>query len=178
MKSQVYLTWSVVIAAVVVAGCQSVRDGPANPKAVAPVALVTQGSGPAGDYRVWAFHTSDGWACVEVAFTTGQTGGCDPAGGSPTGGGVARNAQGVIVNGITAEASAVTAVVRDASGAITAIPLIDVGATLPGAKVAIANLGLAANPAGIDFLDAAGSKVDSAPFPDVPSAGGGVGTNP
>lgn len=34
VKSQVGLAWSAVIAAVVVSGCQSVRDGPANPKAV------------------------------------------------------------------------------------------------------------------------------------------------
>jgi hypothetical protein len=165
VKSQVCLAWSAVIAAVVVSGCQSVRDGPANPKAVAPVALVTQGSGPAGDYRVWAFHTSDGWACIEIDSMKAEGGGCDPAGGPPTGGGVARNAQGVIVDGITAEASAVTAVVRDASGATTALTLIEVGPTLPGAKVVIANLGLAANPVAVDFLDAGGSKVDSAPFP-------------
>ena len=165
MKAQVCLAWSVVIAAVGVSGCQSVRSGPANPKAVAPVALVTQGSGPGGDYRVWAFRTSDGWACIEVAFMNGESGGCDPAGGPPTGGGVARDAQGVIVDGITAEASAVTAVVRDASGATTVVTLIDVGPTLPGAKVVVANLGLAAKPVAVDFLDASGSKVDSAPFP-------------
>ena len=165
MKSQVCLAWSVVIAAVVVSGCQAVRSGPANPKAVAPVSLVAQGSGPAGDYRVWAFHTSDGWACYEVDSMKAEGGGCDPAGGSPTGGGVARNAQGVIVDGVTDEASAVTAVVRDASGATTALPLIEVGPTLPGAKVVVANLGPAANPVAVDFLDASGAKVDSAPFP-------------
>ena len=165
MKSQVCLAWSAVIAAVVVSACQSVRDRPGNPKAVGPVALVTQGSGPAGDYRVWAFHTSDGWACIEIDSMKAEGGGCDPAGGPPTGGGVARNAQGVIVDGITAEASAVTAVVRDASGATTALTLIEVGPTVLGAKVAIANLGLAANPVAVDFLDAGGSKVDSAPFP-------------
>jgi hypothetical protein len=163
VKPQVGLAWSVVIAAVVVSGCQSVRSGPANPKAVAPV-LVTQGSGPAGDYRVWAFHTSDGWTCVEVDSVKAEGGGCDPAGGPPAGGGVARNAQGVIVDGFTAEASAVTAIVRDASGATTTLTLIEVGPTLPGAKVAIANLGPAANPVAVDFLDAGGSKVDSAPL--------------
>ena len=165
MKPQVCLSWSAVIAAVVVSGCQSVRDAPPNPKAVAPVALVTQGSGPAGDYRVWAFHTSDGWACIEIDSPKAEGYGCDPDGSPPTGGGVARNAQGVIVHGITAEASAVTAVIRDASGATTASILIEVGPTLPGAKVVIANLGLAANPVAVDFLDAGGSKVDSAPFP-------------
>jgi hypothetical protein len=165
VKSQVCLAWSAVIAAVVVSGCQSVRDGPANPKAVAPAALVTQGSGPAGDYRVWAFHTSDGWACIEIDSVKAESGGCDPAGGPPTGGGVARNAQGVIVDGITAEASAATAVVRDASGATTVVTLIEVGPTLPGAKVAIANFGPGANPVAIDFLDASGTRVGSAPFP-------------
>jgi hypothetical protein len=94
-----------------------------------------------------------------------EGGGCDPAGGPPTGGGVTRNAQGVIVDGITAEASAVTAVIRDASGATTALPLIEVGPTLPGTKVVIANLGLAADPVAVDFLDAGGSIVDSAPLP-------------
>lgn len=177
VRSQVRLVWSVVIAAAVVTGCQSVRDGPANPKAVAPVALVAQGTGPAGDYRVWAFHTSDGWACIEVAFMDGEGSICDPTGGPPIGGGVARNAQGVIVDGSTAEASAVTAVVREANGATTAIPLIEVGPTLPGVKIAIANLGLGANPVAVDFLDAGGSKVGSAPFPDVPLAGG-ARTNP
>jgi hypothetical protein len=177
VKSQVCLAWSVVIAAVVVSGCQSVRSGPANPKAVAPV-LVTQGSGPAGDYRVWAFHTSDGWTCYEVDSPKAEGGGCDPAGGSPTGGGVARNAEGVIVDGVTAEASAVTAVIRDASGATTALSMIEVGPTLPGTKIVVANLGLAANPVAVDFLDAAGSKVDSAQLFGGPSAGGGVVTNP
>ena len=127
LKSQVCLAWSVVIAAAVVSGCQSVHDRPSNPKAIAPFALVTQGSGPAGDYRVWAFHTSDGWACIEVDSMNAEGGGCDPAGGPPTGGGVARNADGVVVDGITTEASAATAVVRDASGATTALTLIDVG---------------------------------------------------
>lgn len=107
----------------------------------------------------------------------GEGGSCDPTGGPHIGGGVARNAQGVIVDGITAEASAVTAVVRDASGATTPIPLIEVGPTLPGAKIAIANLGHGANPVAVDFLDAGGSTVGSAPFPDVPLAGG-AGTNP
>jgi hypothetical protein len=94
-----------------------------------------------------------------------EGGGCDPAGGVPTGGGVARSAQGVIVDGVTAEASAVTAVVRDASGATTVLTLIDVGPTLPGARVVVANLGLDANSLAVDFLDAGGSTVDSAPFP-------------
>lgn len=165
MRAQVRLAWSVVIAAVVATGCQSERSGPANPKAVAPVALVTQGSGPAGDYRVWAFRTSDGWACIEVDSMKAEGGGCDPAGGPPTGGGVARNAQGIIVDGVTAEASAVTAVVRDASGSTISLTLIEVGPALPGAKVVVANLGLAANPVAVDFLDAGGWKVDSAPFP-------------
>ena len=177
VRSQVRLVWSVVIAAVMVTGCQSVGDGPANPKAVAPVALVAQGTGPAGDYRVWAFHTSDGWACIQVASMGGEDGICNPAGGPPIGGGLTRNAQGVIVDGITAEASAVTAVVRDANGATTAIPLIEVGPTLPGVKIAIANLGPGAKPVAVDFLDAGGSTVGSAEFPDVPLAGG-AGTNP
>jgi hypothetical protein len=178
VKSRVCLAWSVAIAAVVVAGCQSVRSGPSNRDAVAPFTLVTQGSGPAGDYRVWAFHTSDGWACIETDSPGSEGGGCDPAGGPPIGVGVARNAQGVIVDAVTAEASAVTAVVRDASGATTTLPLIDVGSALPGAKVVVANLGLAANPVAVEFLDAGGSEVDSAPLPDEPSAGGGAGTNP
>jgi hypothetical protein len=73
--------------------------------------------------------------------------------------------QGVIVDGITAEASAATAVVRAASGATTVVTLIEVGPTLPGAKVAIANFGPGANPVAIDFLDASGTRVGSAPFP-------------
>jgi hypothetical protein len=161
----------VVIPAVVVSGCQSVRSGPANPKAVAPV-LVTQGSGPGGDYRVWAFHTSDGWTCIEVDSAKAEGGVCDPAGGPPAGGGVARNAQGVVVDGETAEASAVAAVVRDASGATTALTLIEVGPTLPGVKVAIAAFGPAANPVAVDFLDAAGSNVGSSPLSGGPAAGG------
>lgn len=161
-----------VLMAVSVTACGAVgalgggiRDKPGNPNAVAPIALVAEGSGPAGDYRVWAFNTSDGMACIEIDSMNAEGGGCDPAGRSPTGGGLARNVHGVIVDGVTAEASAVTAVVRDASGATTALALIDVGPTLPGLKIAIANLGPASNPVAVDFLDAGGSKVDSAPFP-------------
>lgn len=142
-----------------------VGDRPGNPKALAPFALVTQGSGPAGDYRVWAFRTSDGWACIEVDSMNGESGGCDPAGGPPIGGGVARNAQGVIVDGVTAAASATTAVVRDANGSTVAVVLVDVGPSMPGVKVAVADLGKTANPVAMDFLDAGGSKVDSLPFP-------------
>lgn len=165
MRSQVCLAWSAAIAGAVVSGCQSVPDRPHNPNAVAPVALVTKGSGPAGDYRVWAFRTSLGWTCIEVDSGFGSGGGCDPAGGPPIGVGVGRNDHGVVVHGITAEASAVSAVVRDASGATTNLTLFDVGPTVPGAKIAVADMGPDANPAAIDFLDAAGSRVDSAPFP-------------
>jgi hypothetical protein len=165
MKSQICLALSAVIAAAVVIGCQSVPDRPNNPEAVAPIALVTEGSGPAGDHRVWAFRTSLGWTCIEVDSGNGSNGGCDPAGGIPIGVGVGRDDHGVVVNGITAEASAVSAVIRDANGLTTAVTLFEVGPTVPGAKIALANLGPDANPASIDFLDAGGSKVDSAPFP-------------
>jgi hypothetical protein len=47
----------------------------------------------------------------------------------------------------------------------TTLTLFEVGPTVPGAKIAVANLGPDANPAAIDFFDAGGSKVDSAPFP-------------
>jgi hypothetical protein len=165
VKSQVRLALSAVIAAAVISGCQSVPDRPDNPDAVAPISLVTEGNGPAGAYRVWAFRTALGWTCVEVDSGSGSSGGCDPAGGPPTGGGVGRDDHGVVVHGITAEASAVSAVVRDASGLTTNLPLFEVGPTVPGAKFAVANLGLDANPVAIDFLDADGSKVDSAEFP-------------
>jgi hypothetical protein len=165
VKSRICLALSAVLAAAVVSGCQSVPDRPDNPNAVAPFALVTEGSGPAGDYRVWAFRTSLGWTCIEVDSGNGSNGGCDPAGGPPIGGGVGRDDHGVVVNGITAEPSAVSAVVRDASGLITPLTLFEVGPTVPGAKIAVANLGPDANPAAIDFLDAGGSKVDSAAFP-------------
>ena len=164
LKSQVCLVWSVVIAAAVVSGCRSVPDGPDNPEAVAPV-VVTEGSGPAGDYRVWAFRTALGWTCIEVDSGNGSAGGCDPAGGPPIGVGVGRDDRGVVVHGITTEASAVSAVVRDANGLTTNLTLFDVGPTVPGAKIAVANLGPDAKPAAIDFLDADGSKVDSATFP-------------
>ena len=165
MKSRIFLALSAVIVAAGVSGCQSVPDRPSNPDAVAPVVLVTEGSGPAGAYRVWAFHTALGWTCIEVDSGNGSNGGCDPAGGAPTGVGVGRDDHGVVVHGITTEASAVSAVVRDANGLTTNLTLFDVGPTVPGAKIAVANLGPDANPAAIDFLDASGSKVDSAPFP-------------
>ncbi len=165
MKSQVCLAWSAMIAAAVVSACQSVPDRPRNPNAVAPFALVTEGTGPAGTYRVWAFRTSLGWTCIEVDSGNGSNGGCDPAGGTPVGAGVGRDDHGVVVHGITAERSAVTAVVRDASGLITPLTLFAVGPVVPGAKIAVANLGPGANPAAIDFLDAGGSRVDSAAFP-------------
>ena len=155
----------VVIAAAVVSGCQSVPDRPDNPDAVAPLVLVTEGSGPAGDYRVWAFRNSRGWTCIEVGSGNGSAGGCDPSGGPPIGVGVGRSDHGVVVHGITAKASAVSAVVRDTSGVTTQLTLFEVGPTVPGAKIAVANLGPDANPAAIDFLDAGGSKVDSATFP-------------
>ncbi|HEX7444002.1 MAG TPA: hypothetical protein VF320_08955, partial [Acidimicrobiales bacterium] len=86
-------------------------------------------------------------------------------GSRPLGGGVGRNDHGVVVDASTAEASASTAVVHDASGADVSLALFDVGPTLPGVKVAVASLGQSANPVAIDFLDAAGSKVDSVRFP-------------
>jgi hypothetical protein len=166
VKHLVVLAGSVVIAAFVVAGCQSVRAGPANPKAVAPVALVTQGSGPAGDYRVWAFRTSDGMTCLEVDSGSGSGAGCDPAGNrAGGGGGVARNTQGVVVDASTEVASATTAVLHDAGAADVSVALVDVGPILPRAKVAVFNLGSTANPVAVDFLDAGGSKVDSVRFP-------------
>jgi hypothetical protein len=165
VKSQVCLAWLAVIATAVVSGCQSVPDRPGNPDAVAPVALVTEGFGPAGAYRVWAFRTSRGWTCIEVDSANGSNGGCDPAGGPPIGVGVGRDDHGVVVHGVTAEASAVSAVVRDASGLTTTLTLFEVGPTVPGAKIAVANLGPGANPAAIDVLDAGGSKVDSAALP-------------
>ena len=76
-----------------------------------------------------------------------------------------RNDHGVVVSGITGEASAVSAVVRDASGLRTTLTLLDAGPTVPRAKIAVANLGPDANPAAIDFFDASGAKVDSATFP-------------
>ena len=165
MKSRIFLALSAVIVAAGVSGCQSVPDRPNNPDAVAPVVLVTEGSGPAGAYRVWAFHTALGWTCIEVDSGNGSNGGCDPAGGAPTGVGVGRDDHGVVVHGITAEPSAVSAVVRDANGLTTNLTLFDVGPTVPGAKIAVANLGPDAKPAAIDFLDADGSKVDSATLP-------------
>lgn len=165
MNRLVGLVGSVVITAVVVAGCQSVRDAPANPKAIAPVALVTQGSGPAGDYRVWAFRTSDGMTCLEVDLGGGSGAGCDPAGNRAGGGGVARNAEGVLVDASTGVASATTAVLHDAAAADVSVALVVVGPILPRVKVAVFNLGLSANPVSVDFLDAGGSKVDSVRFP-------------
>jgi hypothetical protein len=164
-KTQICLALSAVIAAAVVGGCQSVPNRPNDPNAVAPFELVTEGAGPAGAYRVWAFRTSLGWTCIEVDSGNGSSGGCDPAGGTPIGSGVGRDDHGVVVHGVTAEASAVSAVVRDANGLRTAVTLFEVGPTVPGAKIAVANLGPDANPAAIDFLDAGGSNVDSVTFP-------------
>jgi hypothetical protein len=159
------LALSAAIAAAVISGCRSVPARPNNADAVAPFVLVTEGDGPAGVYRVWAFRTSLGWTCIEVDSGSGSNGGCDPAGGPPTGVGVGRNDHGVVVNGITDEASAVSAVVRDASGLRTTVTLFDVGPTVPRAKIAVANLDTDARPAAIDFFDARGVKVDSATIP-------------
>jgi hypothetical protein len=165
LKSRICLALSAVIAAAVVGGCRSVPDRPDNPDAVAPIALVAEGDGPAGPYRVWAFRTTVGWTCIEVHSGGGSNGGCDPAGGAPVGAGVGRDDHGVVVNGVTVEASAVSAVVRDVNGLTTNLTLFEVGPTVPGAKIAVGNLGPDANPAAIDFLDAAGSKVDSLSLP-------------
>ena len=139
-------------------------DRPNNPKAIAPIAIVAQGAGPAGEYRVWAYHTSDGMACVEVGSKAGVSSGCDPAADRPLGGGVNRSDGGVIAWADTGAASAASAVVRDSTGANVTVALIDVGPSLAGIKVAVANLGPSANPVSIDFLDATGAKVDSVTF--------------
>jgi hypothetical protein len=145
-----------------VAPGRDLPNQPENPKAIAPITVVAQGSGAAGDFRVWAYHTSDGMACIELASTGGASSACDPTGRPPVGGsGVNRNARGVVIWASTGAASATTAVVIDANGVDLRLALVNVGPTLPGAKVVIANLGLSANPVAIDFLDAAGSKVDS-----------------
>lgn len=158
-----------LVLAISVAACDSalapgrgLPDRPENTKAIAPIALVAQGSGAAGEFRVWAYHTSDGMACIELASTGGATSACDPTGRPPVGGsGVNRSARGVVVWASTGAASATTAVVNDTNGVDLSLVLVDVGPPLPGAKVAIAILGPSANPVVIDFLDAAGSKVDS-----------------
>jgi hypothetical protein len=137
-------------------------DRPENEKAIAPIMVVAQGSGAAGEFRVWAYHTSDGMACIELASTGGASSACDPTGRPPVGGsGVNRNARGVVVWGSTGAALARTAVVIDENGVDLSLPLVDVGPTMPGAKIAIATLGSSANPVAIDFLDAAGSRIDS-----------------
>lgn len=160
------LAMSVAACGAVGAPFGGVRDRPENPKAIAPIVLVAQGSGPAGDYKVWAFRTSDGMTCLEVDSGNGSGAGCDPAGNRVgSGGGVGRNAHGVVVDASTAAASATTAVLHDASAADVSVALVDVGPILPGAKVAIFNLGPAANPVAVDFLDAGGSTVDSVRFP-------------
>ena len=110
-------------------------------------------------------RTTLGWTCVEVDSGNGSNGGCDPTGGPPVGAGVGRNERGVVVNGVTAEASAVSAAIHDASGAITTVALFEIGSTVPGAKVGVANLGPAAHPTSIDYLDAGGATVDSARLP-------------
>jgi hypothetical protein len=169
---------SITIAALIAAGCAGVADRPKNPNVVAPVSLVTKGSGPGGDYLVWAFHTTAGWSCIEVDSPGAESGGCDPLGRTPVGGGVARNERGVIVDGVTTAASALTAEVRDANGLTTAFPLIELGPTMPGAKFVIANLAVTANPVAVDFFDSTGAKVDSVLLGGDPSDGGGVVANP
>lgn len=140
----------------------SVADRPSNPQALAPIVVVAQGSGAAGDFRVWAYRTADGMACIELGSTGGATSACDPTGRPPVGGsGVNRDARGVVAWADTGAVSATTAVVHDASGADARVALVDVGPTMAGVKVAIANLGPSANPVSIDFLDPAGLKVDS-----------------
>jgi hypothetical protein len=160
------LALTVVGCGAIVAPGGGLPDRPDNPKAIAPIAVVAQGSGAAGEFRVWAYHTSEGMACIELASTGGATGACDPTGRPPVGGsGVNRNARGVVVWANTGEASATTAIVHDASGASLNVGLIDGGPTLPGVKVAVASLGPSGSPLAIDFLNAAGSKVDSVRLP-------------
>ena len=158
-----------LLLALTLAGCASgggVADRPENAKAIAPIALVAQGSGVAGDFRIWAYRTSEGMACIELATTGGASSTCDPTGRPPVGGGgLNRSARGVVVWANTGEASATKAIVHDASGASLSVGLIDGGSTMPGTKVAVANLGPPGSPVGIDFLDANGSKVDSVTFP-------------
>jgi hypothetical protein len=160
------LATSVAACGAVGAPFGGVRDRPENSKAIAPIVLVAQGSGPAGDYKVWAFRTSDGMTCLEVDSVSGSGAGCDPVGNRAGGGvGVGRNARGVVVDASTEVASATTAVLHDADAADVSVALVDVGPILPRAKVAVFNLGLAANPVAVDFLDAGGSKVDSVRLP-------------
>ena len=92
-------------------------DRPENANAIAPIALVAEGSGAGGEFRVWAYHTSDGMACIELASAGGASSACDPTGKPPVGGsGVARNARGVVAWASTGAASAATALVLDEPG--------------------------------------------------------------
>jgi hypothetical protein len=137
-------------------------DRPDNPSAIEPISIVAQGSGAAGEFRVWAYRTSDGMVCIELGSRDGATSACDPRGRPPLGGGgVNRNAHGVVVWADSGAATATTAVVHDARGADVIVPLLEGGPSLPGVKLAVANLGASADPLAIDFLDAAQSKVDS-----------------
>jgi hypothetical protein len=156
------LTLSITACGASIAPGGGLADRPENPNAIAPIAILAQGSGEAGEFRIWAYHTSEGMACIELATAGGATSACDPTGRPPVGGsGVNRNARGVVVWANTGEASATTAIVVDASGASLNVALIDAGPTVPGVKVAVANLGSSRSPVAIDFLNAAGSKVDS-----------------
>jgi hypothetical protein len=157
-----------LLLALAITGCGAVvapggglSNRPDNPNAIAPIAVIAQGSGAAGEFRVWTYHTSEGMACIELASTGGATSACDPTGRPPLGSGLNRNARGVLVWANTGEASATSAIVHDASGASLNVGLIDGGPTMSGVKVAVANLGPSGSPIAIDFLDAAGSSVDA-----------------
>jgi hypothetical protein len=163
-----------LVAALLLAGCFAacgvtpvgrLPDRPDNANAVEPISVVAQGSGAGGEFRVWAYRTSDAMSCIEVGSTRGSSSACDPTGRPPIGSsGVSRNNQGVVVWAATGAISAITAVIHDEEGPDTSAPLILGGPSLPGVKLAIADLDAAAKPFAIDFLDATGAKVDSIPL--------------
>ena len=164
VKPRTSLTLSAVIAAAVISGCQSVPARPNNADASLPSCWSPRATGGRGLPGV-AIPYLPRLDLHRDRLGDGSEGGCDPAGGAPTGGGVGSNDHGVVVSGITGEASAVSAVVCDASGLRTTLTLLDAVPTVPRAKIAVANLGPDAKPAAIDFFDASGAKVDSTTFP-------------
>jgi hypothetical protein len=142
-----------------VPGPGGVRGQPENADAIAPVSVVTEGSGAGGDYRAWAFDTSDGMACVEVASDGGSSATCDPSGGPPVGGGVGRSERGVVAWAVTADPLAVAAILHDSRGA--KIPVALVSAQGLRLNIAVVSLGSAADPLSMEFTDAAGLTVGS-----------------
>lgn len=166
---------TVAVAAALVlstAGCGAVAsmfvgvpDKPRNERAVAPVVLVAQGTGPAGDYRAWVYRTSDGMTCLETAGKHGGGSGCGGPQAWDNGPGLVTGDDGTFATGSTSQATATAAVVHDAAGSSVQVALTEASPVLPGIRFFVAGFAPGSHPTTADIVDTSGAILESVTFP-------------